>query len=215
MSLCAIIPIKPLNLGKSRLSDILSEDKRIRLNKILLTSTLNILSGVPQIDRLIVVSFDSEALMIARGFGAVTVLESQKTNINSALQKASIVAKALNFEKSLIIPADLPFLNAEDIIKIINIAKNPPEIVITPDLRENGTNILYINPIGAIKYKFGNGSFEKHLEQARRKNIRFKIFDCEKLAFDLDLPNDWNFLFSTKISKKNHIIDNIVQEVGI
>ena len=215
MSLCAIIPIKPLKLGKSRLSDILSEDKRIRLNKILLTSTLNILSGVPQIDRLVVVSFDSEALMIARGFGAVTVLESQKTNINSALQKASIVAKVLNFEKSLIIPADLPFLNAEDIIKIINIAKNPPEIVITPDLRENGTNILYINPIGAIKYKFGNGSFEKHLEQARRKNIRIKIFDCEKLAFDLDLPNDWNFLFSTKISKNNHIIDNIVQEVGI
>jgi 2-phospho-L-lactate/phosphoenolpyruvate guanylyltransferase len=215
MSLCAIIPIKPLKLGKSRLSDILSEDKRIRLNKILLTSTLNILSGVPQIDRLVVVSFDSEALMIARGFGAVTVLESQKTNINSALQKASIVAKALNFEKSLIIPADLPFLNAEDIIELINIAKNPPEIVITPDLRENGTNILYINPIGAIKYKFGNGSFEKHLEQARRKNIRIKIFDCEKLAFDLDLPNDWNFLFSTKISKNNHIIDNIVQEVGI
>jgi 2-phospho-L-lactate/phosphoenolpyruvate guanylyltransferase len=215
MSLCAIIPVKPLSQGKSRLSGILSEEKRIRLNKVLLSSTLNCLRKIQQIDCLIVVSYDSEVLMIARGFGAVTVLETQKTNINRALRKATKVAIGLNYGKVLIIPADLPFLNPDDIIRMINMAKKPPEIIIAPDMRETGTNILYINPIGAIKYKFGDESFKKHLEQAERKKVHIKIFRCEKIAFDLDLPNDWDFLFSTKITKNNHIVDNIVQEVGI
>jgi 2-phospho-L-lactate/phosphoenolpyruvate guanylyltransferase len=215
MSLCAIVPIKPLRLGKSRLSDILSEDKRIGLNKILLTSTLNCLSTIKEIQRIIVVSYDSEALMLSREFGAVTVLDPKNTNINRALRKATRVAKSLNFSKVLIVPTDLPFLNRDDIIRIINISKNTPEIVLAPDRRENGTNILYINPIGAIKYKFGDHSFMKHKDQAERKNVSIKVFRGENLSFDLDLPDDWNFLNSKNNKKKNHFIYNLLQEVGI
>jgi len=93
MPLWAIVPVKPLRRGKSRLSPVLSEDERTALNQTLLTNTLKILSSVQQIDRIMVVSRDPAALTLARDFGARTVLENGNPELNTALRRASMVAK--------------------------------------------------------------------------------------------------------------------------
>ena len=211
MSLCAIIPIKPLRRGKSRLSGILSEEKREKLNRYLLTSTLQSLKNISGIDHILVVSYDPSALKLARKFGARTVLENRNTNINRALRKATLVAKAFKSTKVLIIPADLPLLTKDDIIAIIEKSGNPPEIIIVPDRKMSGTNMLLVNPIGAIKYNFGAWSFRKHVEQAERRKINIKICNRKNLSFDLDLPEDWDLL-RTNISSNNNILINLMQE---
>ena len=215
MSLCAIIPIKPLRRGKSRLSSVLSEEKREGLNQYLLTSTLICLRKIREIDHLIVVSYDPAVLTLARKYGAKTVLESRNTNINRALRKATIAAMAINTSKVLIVPADLPFLVEEDIFKVINLAGDPPEIVIVPDRKSSGTNVLYINPVGAIKYDFGDWSFRKHIEQAERKKINVKVCQCENLSFDLDWPEDWEHLLKTSTTKNRPLVDQLLQEIRI
>ncbi|MDO9546712.1 MAG: 2-phospho-L-lactate guanylyltransferase [Pelolinea sp.] len=215
MSLCAIIPIKPLRHGKSRLSGVLSEEKREGLNRYLLTSTLNCLSNISKIDQIIVVSYDPTVLTLARKFGAKTVLESRNTNINRALRKATMAAMAIHTTKTLIVPADLPFLTEEDILKVINMAGDPPEIVIVSDRKSIGTNVLFINPIGAIKYDFGEWSFRKHVEQAERKKINVKVCHCDNLSFDLDWPEDWEYLVTTKTEKSINLVDHLLQEVRI
>ena len=214
MSLCAIIPIKPLRKGKSRLSSVLSEEKREGLNQYLLTSTLQCLRKINEIDHILVVSYDQSALSLAKKYGARTVLENQNTNINRALRKATFAAKALKSSKILVVPADLPLLTEDDLLSVIGESGDPPEIVIVPDRKMSGTNMLLINPIGAIKYDFGEWSFRKHIEQAERKKINIKICNRSNLSFDLDLPEDWEFLKTSMIDNAN--FDNqIMQEVLI
>ena len=214
MSLCAIIPIKPLRRGKSRLSSVLSEDKREGLNRLLLTSTLQCLRKINEIDHILVVSYDPTALTLARNFGARTVLENRNTNINRALRKATLAAKAIKSSKILVVPADLPLLTESDLLSVIKESGDPPEMVIVPDRKMSGTNMLLINPIGAIKYDFGEWSFRKHIEQAERKKINIKICNRSNLSFDLDLPEDWEFLKTSMIDNAN--FDNqILREVLI
>jgi 2-phospho-L-lactate guanylyltransferase len=214
MSLCAIIPIKPLRRGKSRLSSVLSEDKREGLNQYLLSSTLQCLKNIREIDHILVISYDPSALTLARKFGARTVLENRNTNINRALRKASLAAKAINSSKILIVPADLPLITKEDILAVIKNSGNPPEIVIVPDRKMSGTNVLLVNPIGAIKYDFGEWSFRKHIEQAERKKINIKICKRKNLSFDLDLPEDLEFL-KTSMINNDDFVNQIIQEVKI
>ena len=196
MPLCAIIPVKPLKRGKSRLSSILSVEERTILNKRMLTNMLNCLKDVPQVDNFIVISYDPSTLAIARDLGAKTVLESRITNLNRALRKATAAAKAFNATQVLILPADLPLINTEDIIRFIKHRGEPPEIIISSDFRQNGTNALLVNPIGMIEYDFGEWSFKKHIEQAERKKMRIDICNIESLLYDLDIPEDIELLKS-------------------
>ena len=194
MSLWAIVPIKPLRRGKSRLSTVLSESEREQLNQSLLIKTISCLKEIKEIDQILVVSYDPNALTISRDYGARTIQESHNTNINKALRKGSMAANAFNISSILIIPADLPYINADAIRQLLSRAGNPPEIIITPDRRMNGTNALFINPVGILDYDFGMWSFRKHVEQAERKKIRVEIYNNDTLSFDLDIPEDLEFL---------------------
>lgn len=194
MSLWAIVPIKPLRRGKSRLADILSENEREHLNEKLLVHTLRCLKSVSQIDHHLLVSYDPAALSLARDYGFRTIQESKHTSINRALRRGTLAAKALKASMAIIVPADLPFLTKDSISQLLDKSLGPPEIIITPDRKKNGTNVLFINPIGILDYDFGEWSFKKHIEQAERKKIRVEIFVNEELSFDLDLPEDYEIL---------------------
>ena len=190
MSLWAIIPIKPLRRGKSRLSSVLTEQERENLNHNLLTRSIICLKQVKEIDQIVVVSHDPAALSISREYGVRTIQENRNTNINNALRKATQAAKAFNASRVLIIPADLPFMMPDDLTDLISKSKSAPEIIINPDRKMYGTNALFINPPGILDYDFGQWSFKKHIEQAERKKIKVEIYNNERLGFDLDLPED-------------------------
>ena len=194
MSLWAIVPIKPLRRGKSRLATVLSEKDREQLNQTLLVKTIGCLKAVKEIDQILIVSYDPGALTISRDYGVRTSQESPNTNINKALRKGTLAAKAFNVSSLLIIPADLPFIEPESVRELLSKAKKPPEIVITPDRRMNGTNALFLNPAGILDYDFGVWSFRKHVEQAEQKKIRIEIYNNDRLSFDLDIPEDLEFL---------------------
>jgi 2-phospho-L-lactate guanylyltransferase len=199
MPLCAIIPVKPLKRGKSRLSGIFSVEERENLNKDMLIKMLGCLNKVPQIDFYIVISYDPATLAIARDMGAKTVLESKITNLNRALRKATAAAKTFNATQVLILPADLPLINKSDIQKFIDLGEKTIGMIISPDHRQNGTNALLVNPINSIDYNFGEWSFKKHIEQAERKKIKVMVSDIESFKYDLDIPEDLEILKSKGI----------------
>lgn len=197
MSLWAIVPVKSIIRGKSRLAGVLSDEERAALNRDLLTRTLLCLKSVSRIDQVLVISYDTEVLARARDLGATTVQEGKKTNINNALRRATVAAKAYNASKTIIIPADLPFIKKEDLEIFLDQADSPPEIIISSDRHSNGTNALYIDPIGVLEYNFGPWSFQKHIEQAEQKKICVKINNMDSLTFDLDLPEDLEIFMNT------------------
>lgn len=94
----------------------------------------------------------------------------------------------------LVLPADLPLIHAECVEQLINRANKPPEIIITPDRRGEGTNALLINPVALIDYYFGPDSFRRHINQAKKFGIRVDVFENDVLSLDLDLPEDLDLL---------------------
>jgi len=194
MTIWAIVPVKPLNLGKSRLAGTISEDDRINLNTRLLVHTLNTLSEISQIGQVLVVSRDSNVLSISRELGAKTVLENGSPHLNTALARATVFAQLHAIYGVLILPADLPLLSKDDLLSLIKVAVDPPVVVISPDRRNEGTNALLISPAGLIEYDFGPNSFERHCRLAKLAAARLEIVNLPSLAFDLDEPEDLRML---------------------
>jgi 2-phospho-L-lactate guanylyltransferase len=58
MTLWAIVPVKPLRRGKSRLADVLTQDERTDLNRRLLVHTIDTLTAMPELEHVLVVSRD-------------------------------------------------------------------------------------------------------------------------------------------------------------
>ena len=190
MALWAIVPVKPLRRGKSRLSGVLSLEARTALNHYLLSNTLETLATVPEIEHSLVVSRDPEALTIAREYGARTVQEQGSPLLNVALTRATMVAISHSVQGVLIVPADLPLLTAEDIRAVAKRGNDPPVVVITPDRHRKGTNALLISPPGLIRYEYGPGSFQLHCSQAEKAGARLEICERVSVALDIDLPED-------------------------
>lgn len=198
MSLWAIIPVKPLRRGKSRLSGVLSEDERALLNYTMLSNTLKIVADVAEISDRLVVSRDPAALALAREYGARTLQEDGNPGLNMALRRATVVAQVYAASGVLILPADLPLLSQADVKELIAYTNKPPVVVVAPDRRGEGTNALLSSPAGLIEYHFGPGSFQKHVQAAQKQNVHVEICSLSALGLDLDYPEDLELLRQMK-----------------
>jgi 2-phospho-L-lactate guanylyltransferase len=190
MTIWAIVPVKPLRRGKSRLAGMLTEDQRTRLNRYLLEHILTILNEVSEIEHTLVVSRDPTALALTRLMGGRTVLEGGVPQFNTALKRATAVARAHGAHAVLILPADLPLITASDVRRLLRRGQKPPVVVIAPDRRDNGTNGLLVNPAGLIEYGYGPGSNHCHAERAAEAGARVEIIPSKAIGLDLDLPED-------------------------
>jgi 2-phospho-L-lactate guanylyltransferase len=196
MTLWAIVPVKPLRRGKSRLANVLSEEERADLNRKLLVHTIDTLIEIPEIEQVLVVSRDQGALALAREHGARTVQENGAPQLNIALARATVVAKNYVTRGVLIVPADLPLISAEDVRAMLEKVQNPPVVVVAPDRHHQGTNALLVCPVGLIDYDFGPDSFQRHCDRAQEAGARLEICELPSLALDVDLPEDLDLVES-------------------
>ena len=201
MTLWAIVPVKPLRRGKSRLAGALSEDERTELNQALLKHTIETLSHLKEIEQVLVVSRDPHALTVARNHGARTVLEDGQPQLNTALKRATVVAQVYATRGVLVLPADLPLISPVDILELINRAVDPPVVVIAPDRHKKGTNALLISPAGLIEYDFGGNSFQRHCERVKKAGARLEVVNLPSLGLDLDLPEDLELVRGLEFTK--------------
>ena len=199
MTLWAIVPVKPLRRGKSRLAGMLTEDERTVLNQELLEHTLKVLSTLKELDQVLVVSRDPHALTIARNHGARTVQEDGQPHLNTALARATVMAQVHTIRGILVLPADLPLLTHDDVLALIDRAVKPPVVVIAPDRHGKGTNALLMVPAGQIEYDFGEDSFKRHCDRAKKSGARLEIVELPSLGLDLDLPEDLEMVRKLKI----------------
>ncbi|MCX6054600.1 MAG: 2-phospho-L-lactate guanylyltransferase [Chloroflexi bacterium] len=211
MTLWVIIPVKPLKRGKSRLASVLNDEERTALNRSLLINTLKTVALVDRIETVLVVSRDPSVLTIAREFSARTVLEDGNPELNTALRRASVVAKAYHANEILVLPADLPLLRTEHINQLLNFGQNPPEVIIAPDRRKDGTNALYINPADLIEFSYGPGSFNIHRSNAEKAGAKVRIIKSDVLGLDLDLPEDLLLLREIE-NGSNRIFNELMME---
>jgi len=190
----AIVPVKPLHRGKSRLAGALSETDRYSLNIALLVRTLEVLKRVETIHQTAVVSRDPAVFAIAADCGVEVIHEQGENDLNKAVQHAADVLRDCSADGMLVLPADLPLIQPHDIESFIRMGEEPPVIVISPDRHESGTNALYMKPIGVIEFAFGPGSYYQHCRLVETAGARLIISQQSALRLDLDMPEDLEIL---------------------
>lgn len=208
MNIWAIIPVKALKDGKSRLAHVLSPAERAELTRTMLGHTLQTLAKVSGVSRSLVISPDANVLKLARQSGALTYVETstygegERRGLNAALTRATHVAVAKQADCLLILPADLPFLTAADIRMMIQGAAPAAgsgngyyyrnrALTICSDHLGEGTNALCICPPPGFNYQFGPGSFSLHLAEGDRLGMSRRIIHAPGIKFDLDTEDDW------------------------
>jgi 2-phospho-L-lactate guanylyltransferase len=191
------IPAKPLEQSKTRLAGILPLTERIALSRRLLLRTIGLARPVGET---VVISRDAAVRKLAKQAGAWALVEAG-LDLNPALQQASDWVAARGGRAVLIVPGDLPWLQAADLMEIIRLGQHSPAIVIAPSQRLDGTNALFLRPLGLIEFAFGPESFNLHQQLACRAGAEPVIYRSPTVALDLDLPED---LLASNLRETSH-----------
>lgn len=205
MALWAIIPIKSLKDGKTRLAGILSESERAALNRSMLMNLLKTVKDCEKITGVLIVSHDPEIEALAKSYSLEYLEESPPYSLNQAVAKGCQYAESLGATEVLILPADLPLINTESIQSILEKDDDPPIAVIAPDRRGEGTNSLLLNPFENFPFQFGTNSYEIHQKIAISRKFQVKTVIEPGMELDLDLPEDWDY-YQEKIHPQKIII---------
>ncbi len=188
MSTRLIIPLKSMREGKTRLASVLDAVGRAELIDRLLVHTLEQAAHFPGLERTFVLSPCPAARKRAQMLGACA-LDEQASGLNAALQRACSAMRDRTAADVLVIPCDLPFLSADDLRALADVASSPA-IALAPDRHRIGTNGIGLPASSAFEFCFGPHSFERHRAQSRSLQLPAIEVHRDGLAFDVDTPAD-------------------------
>ena len=195
----AVVPVKDLRGTKSRLAPVLDPGARAGLTLYMMGRVVGAIRAAG-IEDVCVVSPDRMVLEEAKRRGATPLIQESR-GLNPALEEGRRRAMGLGASKLLVLPADLPLLDAEDVLAVLREAGGEPTVVIAPDGARSGTNALLIQPPDVLPFAFGTGSFEAHVGAARRRGLDVRVCERSHLAFDLDTAGDLAHLGKSGVAR--------------
>ena len=183
-----VVPVKDLRGTKSRLAPVLDPAARAGLTLYMMGRVVSraLEAGV---DAVGVVSPDPIVLDEALKKGAAA-LPQESWGLNPALEEGRSWATKNGASALLVLPADLPLIEAEDVRDVLAAAADGSPVVISPDGARSGTNALYLRPPDVLPFLFGPDSFEAHLRAARDRDAEARVCENGHLSFDLDTAGD-------------------------
>jgi len=207
MTLPVLLPLKYVNFSKSRLNEILGQNKKY-LVLALLEDMISLLQKFPEVELYLLTKKENLGI-IPKDIGVKFIFEDEK-DLNRALEKGVSFLKGKE-KKVLILPLDLPFINEDDIEKLIYISKDEGG-AISPSNRD-GTSAIILPLDKEFKLKFGEKSFQKHLTEFEKKKIPVQINYSESLYYDLDTPEDIRRVLDIKVESKTYsLLKDIVPD---
>jgi len=186
--IAASLPVRSFGDGKRRLAEQLSAEQRRALIGRLLRGVVEALRESGVVAMISVVSGDEAVLRWAQHEQLVPLLEDER-GLNGALRRSARWAQAVEADAHLVVLPDLPLLRADDVRAVVAAAPGRA-VVACPDRWGTGTNMLLLQPPGAIGPAFGENSFSRHLDQARRAGLAVGTVDRPGTRWDLDTPGD-------------------------
>jgi 2-phospho-L-lactate/phosphoenolpyruvate guanylyltransferase len=191
----ALLPVKSPQNAKQRLSKFLSAEQREKLARILYRQTLAALCHAKGIDRVVVVTNDSDVAEHARSSGALVFEENEQVSHSVSADAACLRAIELGATTVLLVPIDVPLVTPADFSRLAAAAR--PGLIVVPSADGTGTNAMVRTPPDVIESRFGPGSCRAHLDQARLKSVPADVLRLPGLMFDIDTPEDVADLLSS------------------
>ena len=183
MSRVFVIPAKPLDRAKERLSADFTPDARKRLVLAMLS---DVVAAAVAVEPTWVLCSDPAAAEIAEGSGARVVTDAVPlAGLNASLEVALRLAADAGFGAAVVVASDLPCVTAADLAEFPDVP-----VAIAPSTDGSGTNVLALAPPGVIPPRFGPASRTAHEELSRDAGITPVIVESPRLATDVDTPDD-------------------------
>ena len=207
----ALVPVKSIAKGKSRLAPILSRPQRQSLNRTLLRRTLELASRAVGRRHVVVVSNCLDAQEIARGAGVTALREPRGTGLNRALVLARDHAVSRGATGVLVLPSDLPLATLADVTHVTRAGKQRKSIVICRDRHGRGTNMLYLTRPKRFVFRFGKDSAVAHRDEALTHGRPTIFVDAPSPGFDLDTPADYRDLGASAMRNRMRFLRGLIK----
>lgn len=188
MTMVAIVPIKRLDLAKSRLRHRLVASERRDLVMTLLHHVLASLGAATLIDETLVVTPDPSIEHAVAGPRATALLQAG-TGLNAAVRQGRDEAVRCGATAVLVMLGDLPLVSPADIDAMVRAAPDVG-VVLAPDRHQRGTNALVLSPPDVLDPLFGVNSLVAHRAAATKLGLHVCEYRAIGTGFDLDESED-------------------------
>jgi 2-phospho-L-lactate guanylyltransferase len=194
MKVSVLIPAKGFTQAKQRLCPLLGAAERGMLAEAMLRDVLCQVVSTRSLEAAFVVTGDAKVSEITLSLGAQVIQEQEETGETDAVAFALREMKQRGIQTALIIPADIPLARAADIELLVGQVSecdsSSPFALLVPSHDRMGTNALLLSPPDVIQLRFGYDSFSYHLSQVAAKGLPLRVLENERIALDIDEPQD-------------------------
>jgi 2-phospho-L-lactate guanylyltransferase len=188
--LWAVLPVKSFGRAKSRLQSVLSAPVRAAFARGLFEHVLGVLQQTPGLGGVLVLTDDDDVAALAERHGAPVLRDQPGERLAAIIDRGLVHVGQAGAAGALVCMADLPRLSSADLAEVIASLRQHP-VVIAPDARRQGTNLLALAPPTRFATCFGHeDSFPQHLGRAQTQGSAVHVLQTPGLCFDVDEPAD-------------------------
>ena len=135
------------------------------------------------------VTSDPFAIELAEKYDFEIIPDRTNPGETGAIEMATQLCAARRIDYTLVIPADIPLINSNELEEIL--VQAPAEgSVLVPAADGRGTNAALRRPANLFPLHFGNDSFRPHLAAAKATGKPCVILQLPTIASDVDNPED-------------------------
>ncbi len=174
-----LVPVKAFAKAKARLAPTLDPVRRAALAQAMAERVLAAAAPLP----VAVVCDDEDVARWAEARGAM-VLPEPGRGLNGAVQTGVRRLSDAGASEVLVVHGDLPL--AEGIEELAGF----PGVTLVPDRREDGTTVVCVPASADFHFAYGPGSFSRHLAEAVRLDVTWRVVRSPALRADVDVPDD-------------------------
>ncbi len=199
-----LVPVKNLANAKQRLSTVLEQASRTELAHAMLTDVVEAIAAFAG-DEVALATSDPFATELARQYRFEIIRDEANVSETNAIEMATRACEGRGIESTLIIPGDIPLIEARDIHAIYDASPNTGSVLV-PSKDKRGTNAVLRRPAGLFPLRFGNDSFMPHLAAAIATNTSCVVLSLPGIALDIDTPEDLRELAETPGEKHSQVL---------
>lgn len=174
-----VVPVKAFHAAKLRLAPALSPEAREVLAREMASRVVRAAGDLP----VTVVCDDPVVRSWALEVGAA-VHWTPGLGLDGAVAAGVDVVTAAGAQRVVVAHADLPLATGLDHVV------GRSGVVLVPDRRHDGTNVIALPAGSGFRFAYGPGSFSRHHAEALRLGLPVEVVDDSVLAWDVDIPDD-------------------------
>ena len=190
-----LVPVKNSSSAKQRLASVLDQASRTALAQAMLYDVLTTLHTWKDRPPVAVVTSDPYAVELAADYRFEVIPDPDNPGETGAIEMATRICVERGVESTLVIPADIPLIEAWELQEILKHA--PAEgSVLVPAADGRGTNAAFRRPANLFPLRFGNDSFRPHHAAAQATGKPCVVLNFAGIGVDVDNPEDLQRLVS-------------------